>query len=49
MDAETFEHYCEWADEELVWGRGMFNWCRDWTQTPSSILPDIDETIDIPF
>lgn len=49
LEQESCHLYNEWADEGLVWGRGMFNWCRDWTQTPASILPDIDDTIEIPF
>ncbi len=49
MDEETFIYYSEWANDELVWGKGMFNWCRDWSQTPSSILSDIDENIELPF
>lgn len=49
LEQESYHLYNEWADEGLVWGRGMFNWCRDWTQTPASILPDIDDTIEIPF
>ena len=38
-----YEAYCEWAENELVWGKGMFNWCRaysieEWKRQP--ILTD---------
>ena len=27
MYTETeFETYCEWAETDLVWGKGMYNW-----------------------
>lgn len=49
MDEDKYMSYCEWANDELVFGRGNFNWMRDWSQTPPSILVDIDENIEIPF
>ena len=26
------ETYAEWAETDLVWGNGMFNWCRFYTK-----------------
>ena len=28
FDENEFEAYCEWAETDLVWGKGMYNWCR---------------------
>ena len=28
MYENEFENYSEWAEQELVWGKGMYNWCR---------------------
>lgn len=32
FDEAQFEAYSEWADKELIWGKGMFNWCRAYTK-----------------
>lgn len=26
MDGEMFESYTEWANDELIWGKGLDNW-----------------------
>lgn len=28
FDETEFEIYSEWAENELIWGKGMFNWRR---------------------
>lgn len=48
MDEDLIINHIEWENDELVWGKGMFNWCRDWSQKESKFT-DIDETIKIPF
>ena len=48
MEDEFYEAYVEWANDELVWGKGMFNWCRNWNDdTPSDNSLDLD--VEIPF
>lgn len=32
MDENEFANYAEWAEQELLWGKGMFNWCRAYTK-----------------
>ena len=28
MNEDEYIYYNEWAENELLWGRGMYNWCR---------------------
>ena len=28
FDENFMECYAEWAEQELVWGKGMYNWTR---------------------
>lgn len=46
---ETYaECYAEWAETELIWGKGMFNWCRIYTKKEPKEIPFITpENIDI--
>lgn len=48
MDEEIFETYSEWADDELIWGKGMYNWCRYFKSAPLE-LTGFDDSIEIPF
>jgi hypothetical protein len=53
MDEDTFEAYSQWAEDELIWGKGMFNWCRayskeEWEKPATYLLPPDDDT-EIPF
>lgn len=48
MDEEVFENYSEWAEDELVWGKGMYNWCRYFNSSPME-YKDFDSDIEIPF
>lgn len=46
MDEDIFECYSEWANDELIWGRGNNNWCRaysleEWNSKKR--LPDLPE------
>ncbi len=53
MDEEFYENYCQWANDELIWGGGKLNWCRaysleEWEKQREhkyEWLPDIE----IPF
>lgn len=52
MEDDIFESYAEWANDELVWGKGMFNWCRAYTQEEWERKPEPDkypDIKDIPF
>lgn len=47
------EAYNQWANDELIWGRGQYNWCRayskeEWENTPV-FKYDFDDDIKIPF
>ena len=51
---EDYISYCEWADDELIRGRGENNWCRayskeEWSKEP--MFDDYDELlkVEIPF
>lgn len=32
FDEAQYEAYNEWAETELIWGKGMFNWCKSYTK-----------------
>lgn len=54
MDENDFEIYSEWAEQELVWGKGMYNWCRSYSKEEwekQKLLCNYDELlkIEIPF
>lgn len=53
MDEDMFETYTEWANDELVWGRGQFNWCRAYSHAEwekrQSLKDDFNYDIEIPF
>jgi hypothetical protein len=51
MNEEDFELYSQWAEDELVWGKGMYNWCRYYSEDEkyrTSFL-DYNDDIVIPF
>lgn len=45
---DIFADYAEWAEDELVWGKGMYNWRRDFS-SQESCMKYFDDTIEIPF
>ena len=49
FDEAQFEAYSEWAETELIWGKGMFNWCRSYTKEewkkPSALK--LEDEIDV--
>lgn len=53
MDELEFEIYSEWAENELVWGKGMYNWCRSYIkgdcENDKPFLNYEDKNIEIPF
>ena len=45
-----FEAYSEWAETDLLWGKGMFNWCRsytkeEWEQPAFLKFDELDEEV----
>lgn len=43
FDESFMECYNEWANDELIWSRGQFNWCRayskdEWERKPSQYV-----------
>lgn len=53
MDADMFESYSEWANDDLIWGGGQLNWCRayskeEWSKE-SMFKDDEDEYLDHPL
>lgn len=54
MDEFEFETYSEWAEDELVWGKGMYNWCKAYSREEYDNhhpICDYDELlkVEIPF
>lgn len=53
FDEEYHEAYNQWANEELIWGRGQFNWCRayskDQWEKQKSFKDDFNYDVKIPF
>lgn len=53
MEEEIFQTYSEWAQDELVWGKGMYNWCRAYSREEydSYSMCDYDELlkVEIPY
>lgn len=51
MDEEIFSTYAEWANDDLVWGRGQYNWCRAYSKEEweKPALFTYDEGVEIPF
>lgn len=54
MNENEFENYSEWAEQELIWDKGMYNWCRSYSkedQKKEKQLCDYDELLktEIPF
>lgn len=54
MDEQQFDTYTEWAESELIWGKGLYNWTRayslqEWQRPP--LFNDYDELlkVKIPF
>lgn len=45
------DFYTEWAEEELIWGKGMYNWCRAYSQEEweKESVDICDYSIEIPF
>ena len=41
FDESFMECYAEWAEQELVWGRGMYNWGK--TTHTRIETPEIDD------
>lgn len=48
IDENVFCSYSEWANDELVWGKGRYNWCRDF-KSRETCMKDFDDNIEIPF
>lgn len=49
MDENEFEIYCEWAETELLWGKGCYNWRRNWSDYQPEEKDKKDDDIEIPF
>lgn len=54
MEEIEFITYSEWAENELVWGKGMYNWCQSYTKEEwGNYKPLFDynkeDNIEIPF
>ena len=54
MDEFEFENYSEWAEQGLIWGKGMYNWCSSYSKEKGEKqkqLCDYDELLktEIPF
>lgn len=53
MEEEFSEIYNEWANDELIWSKGQFNWCRAYSkeewENRKCIKDDCNYDIEIPF
>lgn len=39
MHEDIIENYTEWANDELIWGKGLYNWTKaysleEWAKAP---------------
>lgn len=50
FDEMQIDAFTEWAETELIWGKGMLNWCRayskeEWEQPAVLKFNDFDEEV----
>ncbi len=49
MNEDEYIYYNEWAENELLWGRGMYNWCRAYDDNYwNSPAEDTDYLLNVP-
>lgn len=48
MDEDQYVSYCEWAESELIWGKGMYNWRREFEYPPMN-FEGFDDELEIPY
>lgn len=49
MNEDEYLYYNEWAENELLWGKGMYNWCRAYNKEYwESPAVDTDYLLDVP-
>ncbi len=48
-EADFYANYAENHHQDIVWGKGKFNWRRNWEQTEPMFKFDPEEDLEVPF